>query len=99
MRAGCAGPSLDVIHFGVGADPEDIGLLPAFCSRACRGAETLPDGSSCRIFDDNEIAVGLVGLVVEGAGDRVTAAAGDPAPKRQEGEADQQTYLEHLYVQ
>ena len=89
MGAGCASPSLDVIvHFGVGADPEDIGLLPAFRPRAYRVAETLPDGGLCRILDDNEIAVGLISLLVERAGARVVAAAGDPAPESQEGEAD-----------
>ena len=98
--AGRASAILDVfVRPGLGADPEDVGLLPAFRSRACRGGETLPDGGSCRILDDNEIAEGLASLLVEGGGDMAAAAAGNPAPKRQDSEADQQTYLEHLYVQ
>ena len=82
---GRASPSLDaIVHSGMGADPEDIGLVPAFRSGACRGAKTLPDGGSCRKLNDNEIAVRLVTLVVEKAGVMVAASAGDPAPESQE---------------
>ena len=87
--AGRASASLNVIaHSGAAAGPEDIGLLSAFRSRAFRNAEALPDGDGLRILDDNEIAVGLASLFVGGAGVRVAAAAGDPAPERQEGEAE-----------